>query len=171
MDSNRGVTKVETFNNFYLAVSGAAKTKSQTDKHADDAVLTAIRMVEAASSVIRPDGKATELKVGLNSGPLCAGVIGLGSPRFSIFGDVVNVASRMASTADRCAEGRMFLHMSDVTAAAFSEEVKILLGDMKLELRQRDENMEIKGKGIMRPFCLTGSHDSVASETCGLLTS
>mmetsp|Transcript_776 Transcript_776/g.1665 ORF Transcript_776/g.1665 Transcript_776/m.1665 type:complete len:381 (-) Transcript_776:189-1331(-) len=146
------VTKVETFNNFYLSVA------SPTPSHADDAVHAAIRMSIAATSVQRPDGKMTELKVGINSGPICAGVIGIRHPRFSIFGDAVNTASRMASLADRCTLDNIFVHLSETTAQDVGEamqmEVKMEWG---IHMAQRPDWIQVKGKGSMKPYFFHGN--------------
>jgi len=104
--SANGLSKVETFNNFYMAVSFEMHDGDIT--HTEQAIAAAVRIVKSVSeSVRRPDGSETALKVGLNSGELCAGVIGVSSPRFSIFGNTVNVASRMASNAVRSEAGKV----------------------------------------------------------------
>ena len=91
------VVKIETFSNFYLAASGCPIPSKD---HAVECILAVINLLKATRLVRRPDGRPTTVRAGLCSGPTCAGVIGNACPRFSIFGDTVNTASRMASTAD-----------------------------------------------------------------------
>jgi class 3 adenylate cyclase len=91
------VVKIETLSNFYLAASGCP---IPTKDHAMECILAVIYLLKATRLVRRPDGGPTTVRAGLCSGPTCAGVIGNACPRFSIFGDTVNTASRMASTAD-----------------------------------------------------------------------
>ena len=84
------VTKIESFRSFYMTVCGL---EGEADSM-DAAVKMAVNLAEVGAAVKRPDGTLTRLKIGMECGPLSAGVIGVRFPRFSVFGETVNMASR-----------------------------------------------------------------------------
>jgi len=106
IDRSSSVTKVETFNDFILVFSTKPK------EHVRVCLSLACDMLKCVQSLPRPDGTPTTLKVGVSSGAFTTAIIGLQSPRFSIFGDTVNTASRMASTSVPCTAHSPFAHIS-----------------------------------------------------------
>lgn len=158
--SENSVVKVETFNDFYLAMSGFPLAEQSAERrgpsaHVDEVVLAALEMARVACRVTRPDGRGTEMRVGVNSGSVCAGVISATVPRFSIFGDTVNVASRMATTAGVCREEGVYVHLSEATALGLSKATVDALYARGLALQQKEAMMQIKGKGLMQTWAIT----------------
>ena len=87
-----GVEKIKTVGDAYLAVAGAPIPRAN---HADAAAEFALRMAETAA-VLAPDlGADYRLRIGLHSGPVLAGVIGRRKFSYDVWGDTVNVASRL----------------------------------------------------------------------------
>lgn len=144
------VVKVETFQNLLLLVSGCPE---KSKDHARHCAAAAVALHKAATKVRRPDGQFNTLRIGISSGAISAGVVGAQSPRFSIFGDAVNTASRMASTADVSEKDQICVHMSTTTATLLNKK---FLEKMRKEegvmLSKMGKGMNIKGKGIMRTF-------------------
>ena len=91
-----GVYKVETIGDAYMVVAG--HEASSKGDHALRAVQMAADMVTAASCMTMPNGKPLKIRAGVHSGSAFSGVVGFKRPRFCMFGDTVNVASRMEST-------------------------------------------------------------------------
>ncbi len=109
--------------------------------HAEAVVEMALDMQQAITRFQRNDGKPFDLRIGINTGPVVAGVIGTKKFAYDLWGDTVNVASRMESQG--VAGG------IQVTAATYA-----ILKD-KYVFEKRDA-IAVKGKGEMITYGLTG---------------
>ncbi|XP_068582876.1 adenylate cyclase type 9 isoform X2 [Cebidichthys violaceus] len=92
-------------------------------------------------------GFGFKLRIGFNHGPLTAGVIGTTKLLYDIWGDTVNIASRMDSTGVEC-------------RVQVSEESHAVLSAMGLEFDYRG-TVNVKGKGQMRTFLYPKSGESI----------
>ena len=133
-----GLEKIKTIGDAYLAVAGAPEPRPD---HIQAAAGMALAMVREAARVSAEIGRPFELRVGMDSGPAMAGVIGQRKFFYDLWGDAVNVASRMEALG---VPGRIQV----------SEDVEAALRDSH---RMEERGMvEVKGVGQMRTFFLLG---------------
>lgn len=91
----RGVEKLKTVGDEYMAVAGAPLAR---DDHADAALRAAGDMLEVSAQWSRDHGLDLPTRIGLASGPVVGGVIGQQRILFDLWGDTVNTAARMQTT-------------------------------------------------------------------------
>jgi class 3 adenylate cyclase len=89
------IEKIKTIGDCYMAVCGLPKPCAD---HAERMAQMALRMLETTRQYAQDKGPNLELRIGLNSGPVVAGVIGVSKFIYDLWGDTVNLASRMEST-------------------------------------------------------------------------
>jgi len=134
-----GVEKVKTIGDAYLVVgglSGAGDRRASVAAAADTA-LGMLAFVEGRA----PGAAAWRLRIGIHTGSLVAGVVGTSRFAYDVWGDTVNVASRLEATSE---PGR--IHVSE-------EVARLLEGDFALEPRGLTE---LKGKGPSLTSFLNG---------------
>jgi adenylate cyclase len=129
-----GVEKIKTIGDAYMAAAGLPGT-------ATDHVHAAAELALAIRSAVEAAGPPWLVRIGVHSGPVGAGVIGASKFVYDLWGDAVNVASRLETAAP---PGRIQV----------SERVATALG-AAFELEPRGE-IELKGKGATKTFFLVG---------------
>jgi class 3 adenylate cyclase len=130
------VEKIKTVGDCYMAVSGVPEERAD---HAPALADMALEMVEALKEFNRNQGTFLQIRIGLNTGPVVAGVIGRSKFIYDLWGDTVNTASRMEST-------------GVPNRVQVTEQMQRALAS-KFELESRGE-VEVKGKGRLPAWLL-----------------
>uniref|UniRef100_A0A8C1N6M4 adenylate cyclase n=1 Tax=Cyprinus carpio TaxID=7962 RepID=A0A8C1N6M4_CYPCA len=142
----KDIEKIKTIGSTYMAAVGlvptiGTKEKKSTVEHLSTIADFAIEMFDVLDEINYQSYNDFVLRVGINVGPVVAGVIGARRPQYDIWGNTVNVASRMDSTG---VPGKI-----QVTEEAY----RLLQSDYDLVCRG---NVSVKGKGQMLTYFLEG---------------
>uniref|UniRef100_A0A8C6LSI2 Guanylate cyclase n=1 Tax=Nothobranchius furzeri TaxID=105023 RepID=A0A8C6LSI2_NOTFU len=141
------VYKVETIGDAYMVASGVPTRNG--NRHAAEMAnmsLDILHCIGTFKARHMPDIKI-RIRIGLHSGPVVAGVVGLTMPRYCLFGDTVNTTSRMESTSLPYR-----IHVNQTTVN--------LLNDLKMGYQIQIRGLtELKGKGVETTYWLVGKDD------------
>jgi class 3 adenylate cyclase len=141
----RGLEKIKTIGDAYLVVGGLPIPRAD---HAEAIAELALAMQQAIAQFTLPgagDMQPLAMRIGINTGPVGAGVIGTTKFAYDLWGDTVNTASRMESHG---LPGKI-----QVTAHTYD----LLKGTYMFEQRGA---IDVKGKGEMMTYLLTGKRSS-----------
>jgi adenylate cyclase len=136
LSESRGLEKIKTIGDAYMVVGGLPTPR---EDHGEAIALLALEMQAALTHFNRKTGENFELRIGIHSGSVVAGIIGISKFSYDLWGDTVNVASRMESNGE---SGKI-----QVTEAIY-EGLK-----EKFVFEQRGMT-EVKGKGKMLTYWL-----------------
>ena len=138
----RGLKRVKTLGNSYMAAAGLPVA---SDNHAVRAAHLALDMVDALDRFNERSGHSLQVRIGIASGPVVAGVIGKRMYVYDVWGDAVNTASRMESHG---VAGRVQV----------SESTQRRLGEpFTLEARGA---LDVKGQGEVQTWFVAGRHST-----------
>ncbi len=145
-----GLEKIKTIGDAYMVIAGAPEPRAD---HAAVIVDMALEMLGVAGLTQPTPGSPLRLRIGIASGPAVAGVIGHRKFSYDVWGDAVNLASRMESTG---VPGE--IQVADSTWRLCADRYPF-----------RSREVEVKGLGTLRTFLLNpasvpaGEHDATSA--------
>jgi class 3 adenylate cyclase len=136
--SRHGLEKIKTIGDAYMAVAGLPSPRPD---HAEAAARMALDMLVELARYNQAHETTLQMRIGMNTGPVVAGVIGRHKFTYDLWGDTVNTASRMESHGEPGT-----IQITEATAAKLAD---------RFVLRRRGL-VDIKGKGELTTFLLIG---------------
>ncbi|MGB3615745.1 MAG: adenylate/guanylate cyclase domain-containing protein [Elainellaceae cyanobacterium] len=130
--------KIKTIGDAYMVVGGLPTPRAD---HAEAIAELAIAMQDEVRKIRQQSGDSIEIRIGINTGPVTAGVIGTKKFIYDLWGDTVNLASRMES------------HGLSSTIQVSEATYQRLQSQYRFRVR---DDVSIKGKGTMTTYILTG---------------
>jgi adenylate cyclase len=136
--TRHGLEKIKTSGDAYMVVSGVPRPRPD---HVEALADLALDVADAVAGLTDSRGRAVPLRIGVASGPVVAGVVGSQRFFYDVWGDAVNVASRMESTAA-------------LGCIQVPQPVYERLSD-RFVFQDRGD-VDVKGKGVMHTWYLVG---------------
>jgi class 3 adenylate cyclase len=142
-----GLEKIKTIGDAYMVVGGVPDADSD---HPERVVAMGLEMLDAVAELSKAIARPLDLRIGIHTGPLVAGVIGTRKFIYDLWGDTVNVASRLESNG---VPGTV--QMSETTWSRVHDSV---------EAEPRGL-VELKGHGAVSAYLARPRHGIVTSES------
>ena len=136
--SELGIEKIKMIGDAYMVVAGAPR---QRDDHAEVVTEMALRMLQGLESLNANSETALQIRIGIHSGPVVAGIVGSYRFLYDVWGDTVNVASRLEAYGVPSE-----IQISEATAKLIGQRFKI----------EERGLISVKGKGRLRTFFVRG---------------
>lgn len=137
------VEKIKTIGDCYMIVAGVPNRDPLHCQHIAAFAIDAQNCIEAFS---RESPYKVQLRIGMHTGTVAAGVVGKKRFSYDLWGDVVNVASRFETTGEPNK-----IHVSEAVKFRLSDDFLFLDGS----------EVKLKGKGIMKSFYLLGKKENM----------
>jgi class 3 adenylate cyclase len=142
---NYGLEKIKTIGDAYMVVGGLPESRPD---HAQAVAEMALAMRSIMTKIEEINHYELSIRIGINSGPVVAGVIGIKKFIYDLWGDTVNIASRMES----------YGIAGEIQVTEYT--YNLLKNNYQFVPR---EPIDVKGKGLMQTYLLLGkkeiSHD------------